>query len=851
MLKNLIKTLISYKFNLGKNDSEKGFHLLEIIDPSKTFEEFLRPNLVRDVKNQFSNIFDTSFSEQEEVVSIVNSLKTKLRSSNKAPFPDIVDRLISANKEAKFEIDPEKIEILEDTFPEEVKRLKELKKQTIEFNERSRKGDLLNTALSEFETNLTKNNVFYIAFGMGDNLAKWAGPYAVTLSFAAMRVTADNLRRIELGFVPTQGPLINTEDMWHQPVFFDLQGYGIKAEGRSDLIDVTKIGSKSQRKRAETEFNRLLDLSGLSVSPFARVPTIKGIGRALSNIIGTRRFETKTKVTAQTIQNELNKSDAISSFINLIDFHSIIVQCLERYLKKIGGTENVIVLLPNINLERQLQFSKSFIKNVERDKRFSAEYRPPAKQRPWIDQLRNPSTAVKIRKRLDDTVEAFIKDSLEDLGIRCGKPRKQKDMVFAHHVQNVQKADPAAVAPFVAILESNYIKDSIIDPKKKKKNAIPNWQTPLDKVTEAIGRANNLDEQSTVYMETNMKVVEIWAKEIPSKVTRQDQPVLIFGYDKWIEKYLYGLYQDVQDGNMSLHTDDQKLFLNQAMWDLVKLEVEGDKKDLLSTPLGDFFNLPTNFGPEGFDEFALKELVEKVEYNIPVFRANTQNPNVLEIDLEYEGTYLGQALKAGMNSAINFFPALSNADRFALQKNYALNHDWFDLVVSMRQNKINQEDAIQGLKKKFNLTPASNEEVAKYVQGVYALQSLDPAQPIITVHEDDGANPLSIQLMVLQHILPKKATLSIKTLPLFQLSNLYFLGFGCLLLAQQPQIIGAELKRGAVDSFYSGYHIIRGMEHTISKTDVSSRFVIVKNLDALSTKDLGIEKEKIEIEAGK
>jgi len=855
--------LIRFTSEVGKGRTQ-GHYTIELIDPPKDFEEFLRPNLPQLLKNEFSNLFETPLDKNLLAVKTISNLLNtrnikdnlgsqakvldlvdkKLRHLTISPFPDIIDKFFigsDTDKTGKLVFPKNRIDELKLWFSEEFHRSAKYKDEWLgkdledihKFNKITRKENLFNKALFEFNNKLFKSNRYYIAFGIGNNLKRWAGPYSCVLGHADMKITANNLRSIEIGFFVTEGLLVNRRDIHNRKIFLDLQGYGLKNEGRSDPVDIL---DRVSRKLIDSATKEAL-----------AIPPGKDFGEFFIEKAYDAVFSKKKKIIGSSLP----------VFIDKIDIHSIVVQCIERYLKKIVGTENVIVLLPNINLERREKLFQNFIKYIKRD------------QTP-VEIPYFKGTSHRYKKR-EETTETFIEESLKELGLRIEKEPKPQYVPFPSHIQNVQRKSPFTLDPFRAVLEANYITEVIQNSEEegRRKNAIPNWQTPLDRVTEALGKKTDLSESNTLYLESNMKIVEIWAEHIPSKVIDKTKPVALFGHTKFIEQFLYGLYRVgvdelteaeelylqlginlpkfAQNQLILLHPNDT-LLNNAVMWDSIKTVMTGDENDILDTPLGDFFNIPANFGVEGFDEFSIETIKTGNRFNIPVFRTNVQNSNILELDISYEKTYL-LALQSSIEKAHNFFPALSNADKRALEKNYALKHDWFQLVKTMRQNKINQKDAIQNLKKKFNLTPASDAEVTSFVVGMYALKTLDPAKPVLTVYQEDKVDPVSIQMLMLEATLPKTYEVEVKTLPLFQFSNHYFMKWGCLLLAQQPQIIGVNLKRKAIDSFYSGYYTIVNMEHEISNTEVSSKFTLIKSFDSLSTKDTGDVPPSLLVEA--
>ena len=107
---------------------------------------------------------------------------------------------------------------------------------------------LLNRAADTFLKDGVKNNQFYLAFGLGDELRHWAGPFAVKLVGAELSISDDNLRVITLKFSYYNGVMALNGD--EKPLHLDMQGYGIKVTGRSDLINLHQSVVNKQASEA-------------------------------------------------------------------------------------------------------------------------------------------------------------------------------------------------------------------------------------------------------------------------------------------------------------------------------------------------------------------------------------------------------------------------------------------------------------------------------------------------------------------------------------------------------------------------------------------------------------------------
>ena len=218
---------------------------------------------------------------------------------------------------------------------------------------------------------------------------------------------------------------------------------------------------------------------------------------------------------------------------------------------------------------------------------------------------------------------------------------------------------------------------------------------------------------------------------------------------------------------------------------------------------------------------------------------NTERPNVTDLELNYDVNYL-QMLQAGFEESQQFFPAMSVADIKNLEDNYAKNHDWYETIKQMRTREITKEDAPAFLSKVLNAKVADKDKIVELVALIYGLNVLDPKRPKIPIYNETGADPMSVQAHLLQRMVPKGLNLKIETLPIFTISNQYFIDHPCWLIGQQPEIVGSDIGKKAVDAFYTGAYRIYSFEHEISKDNVSSTFNLVKDSHSLSEQDMNI-----------
>ena len=67
----------------------------------------------------------------------------------------------------------------------------------------------------------------------------------------------------------------------------------------------------------------------------------------------------------------------------------------------------------------------------------------------------------------------------------------------------------------------------------------------------------------------------------------------------------------------------------------------------------------------------------------------------------------------------------------------------------------------------------------------------------------------------------------ITTLPFFNISNFFWIGYPCILYASRPKLIGGA-QDDVLDTLISGTYLIVGITHTITPTTCESEFNLIK-----------------------
>ena len=460
----------------------------------------------------------------------------------------------------------------------------------------------------------------------------------------------------------------------------------------------------------------------------------------------------------------------------------------------------------------------------------------------------------------------FILDVLKEFGLEASVSVIGNDNAKSALGRNRRESETVAIS-ITAVLTSELSEDFL---------------APLHRVADNLTKSSTTYKADlrTLFWESDINIIDQWRKFLgsyndPDTITGRipmfgeivEDSFVIFGHRSFIQRFLYGvnfnpddkgspaneefiskgatypfMFSDVEGENQNnyLHKKDFDVLFRPEMYSNIKNIVEGPRKSLLSTKLGDFYGIPKDF--KFRDDFSIQqrdELQETViSTNWPVFRSNTENANVLELDVNINRAYT-TALRAGFRRIAQYDPFLSDPDDAdALRRLYFPDLDLTSILSDLRENKISSTEALKIFKDKLSGVPLDDPTLKQLIE-VFFNTNQESEGPYIPLYDQDRNNPLSIQAMILDAALVDIIDVTVKSLPLFKISTPYFAHRPAVLIGSQANVVGdVGDEKKLANSFYSGIYVLAKWEHEISKDEVSSTFTLRQNINSLTESDV-------------
>tara|TARA_R110000803_G_scaffold83858_1_gene149920 strand:- start:593 stop:2830 length:2238 start_codon:yes stop_codon:yes gene_type:complete len=273
---------------------------------------------------------------------------------------------------------------------------------------------------------------------------------------------------------------------------------------------------------------------------------------------------------------------------------------------------------------------------------------------------------------------------------------------------------------------------------------------------------------------------------------------------------------------------------------------------------GDISYLPDNFGYSD-KQFTDDEEDYIKKQGIPIFRYNTENPNVLDLKFKFSNIYYA-ALKAGFAKVASrkasavvegilplgrgSFPIRTRGAAVAYLKlrNFSTNTDDQAEILNSLTKQLSPE-LIESLQSDDD--PKDGADAIAAILTNFETGKDADLKGIIEIEQALPGNPQSIMTDLSERMFRTAHSINITTLPLFHISNMHNLRSPCVVLAQDAGIRQSnQPKRDAMNTFFSGLYAIMGFKHSISMGKATSEFSLIKNAPNYKAQDAKKKKEQ-------
>lgn len=719
----------------------------------------------------------------------------------------------------------------------------------------------------------------YIAYGIGDNLDVWSGPHMMQVMGADIIVKGPKKIKLKLAAIKNGLNVGSRKGMYNEPVHLNLEGLSVEIDAQSQYLDFANLGTDK---------------------PVYAPVDIKKAQSVL----------TKSGVSAKTYEEEvieLMSSEGLSEttdVVKAVDIHLLVTDVIRKFIRDATGNPNVIILLPNLNL-----VCRDAIEEIAKVEKLNstaisdnAEDANSVLESEWYSYNQDTSYVGLFYSTIKSIVHRFCL-SMDSLP----KDSNYFKTTLASTVANLASIilQDAASSPQERM--EKYLTDRYHFAAKTYSTGseFPDYEKEVKSIVTNVFRASTSQYKSNVQIiyESDTKLINFWAdqnhEDLPlfcgiGRKLDPEIPPIIYGDIQLVRDYLYGQTnlaqkraqieemkseakgaEDALDAyaaagpaagtapefseseylaaaaNLApLHPYDKILLMDTNYNKEVKEIVNPPKGDLEGA-FGDVTYIPDEFAhtDEGLDPKA-KDAIKK--QGIPIFRYNTTNPNVLDMNFKFGAIYFSELMK-GFKKEVNRKASTTMAGAMATKYSNFEFQDRNAVVAFIRKRLYSVgASTLDGETEKLMTELASRFEGGIDVEGIngstpeekaesafaFYQEMLDrPDKPMIKIDQLLPGNPVSIMADFSEQMYRNALQMTIQTLPMFHLSNFATLSSPCMLFAQGTGIQMTTkyskeeqelLERNVMSQFMSGAYKILGWTHEINRKGAQSTFKLVK-----------------------
>lgn len=635
-----------------------------------------------------------------------------------------------------------------------------------------------------FEKQLLQNQLqnklsrrFWIMYGCGDDVSDWAGPFVTNYVGVTYNYDGKGVRKISLTFVSN---------------FSQFR---------------TSIGANYNTPQAYIE--------GRSKVEIEKVVKSTGINNTITFDSAGNPVGLENLPKFQDFTTDLN-----TEVFKLKNIHKSITRCLHNFLANSVGSNNVLVLLPNMDniLADNKQKVIDFVNN----------------SLPFDEHLvlsNNDILTTKERNYLPKEQYELILSYLSIIEFFKGIGFEFSSNIFKDSVTDesfrtnliIQKSEESKsfVERFQKILEEKnfYITLSAKreDPKKI-----------IDNVFSQINEKSGGQLRQEYVWENNPGIIKL-LKKYHRQDLDENSPLLIVGDQLLVQYFIYG---DIDLDSVPTILSNEKLGTSPGISNIVNHAYIEEVKDFLYQKVGKkcfgkTLALPDQYAFTAED----KETIEKL--NIPIFKSGVQDSNILNLTVRLDDIFF---------TALNTVYAFEGTERsspsvrneLVLEPNLQSTLNVAEWMLNNWQTR-NVEDIFKYAPEEIRVDPEllkpENTSTVEVLTGVFRLLlAMEKSYPgvITKISEYSQNSPYTLTLKSIMEAARLAFTASIKTLPLFNISEAAYLFTPSLMFVKEARVVNRK-QSPLFGDVLNGVWNIFGFKHTISSSDVASYFSLTKD----------------------
>jgi hypothetical protein len=604
----------------------------------------------------------------------------------------------------------------------------------------------------------------YLAYGLGTETRNWAGPFIVNVANAFYVEDLNSANKLEIVFAGTDivgDPRMETTSDDESYEVFSIE---------EPFAKVTKSVAYQSYAEAleERTFGQLAGDLAVGVTNFVR--------EGWEDIDAGVEAYSRSMLERQAKDRGANVSLKFELLNKESPIEGVVYTLLRKYLKRLGYS-NIIILL-----------------NALGDSIDTSEVEPVS----VIDTIYDDISA---------KVEEFIINKFESLGFEVGDSAGVTSLFKEAPISSELVSDASSIKSYSLKLS--------LDSKEQSSD---NQFYPILRFLKNFKTTTNTVFTNRVTIENNLNKVKLMNEFFPSLVTDPTSPVVIIGDDYLIQGLLYA----------KMNKSDMEIKIGGPQADLTLVhqaatpsyynkmtQITNEKKAALA-----YFDFKDKTGyknPRIPDDFSisLNENIESGRLGIPVFRANTENPNVLSFTSRNEGVLLSTYSNT-VRQLVNFIIESAETNEESLDKS-----DVDRYVHELFRDRARVKNIASNLGIPINNESQVSDKLFNHLS--------DPDFIGLTYVSDSAPSVILASYMDnFYKMFSTPYTASMKTLPYYNLSELDLINDFCLLFKNRHKVLGMEdtLK---FNSIYTGFWRFVGFKHVITSDDAYSEFTIIKD----------------------